>query len=85
MKSRSNNNSTRTTFIQLDTKKCKACWEWLTECKNNVIGRINLPWHKHSKFVNSKDCTGCLKCINVCESGALTRASVKKLYNNPRK
>jgi ferredoxin len=76
MKSRSNNNdSTRTTYIQLDTKKCIACWECLSECKNNVIGRINLPWHKHSKFVNGNDCTGCLKCVKICKSDALTKIS----------
>jgi uncharacterized Fe-S center protein len=86
MKSRSNkNNSTRTTFIQLDTKKCIACWECLTECKNNVIGRINLPWHKHSKFVYSKDCTGCLKCMNICKSGAFMRVTAKKPDNNSNK
>jgi 2-oxoglutarate ferredoxin oxidoreductase subunit delta len=82
MKSRSNNHdSTRTTYIQLDTKKCIACWECLSECKNNVIGRINLPWHKHSKFVNSNDCTGCLKCVNICEPGALTKISNTKPDN----
>ena len=83
MRSRSNNNdSTRTSFIQLDTKKCIACWECITECKNNVIGRINLPWHKHSKFVNSKNCIGCLKCINVCEPNALTKISSEKPESN---
>jgi ferredoxin len=82
MKSRSNNNdSKRTTYIQLDTKKCIACWECLSECKNNVIGRINLPWHKHSKFVNSNGCTGCLKCVNICEPGALTKISNTKPDN----
>lgn len=86
MKSRSNNNdSKRTTFIQLDTKKCIACWECILECKNNVIGRINLPWHKHAKFVNSNNCIGCLKCINVCEPGALTKISSKKPENNSMK
>lgn len=84
MKSRSNN-PTRTTYIQLDSKKCIACWECLPECKNHVIGRINLPWHKHSRFVNSSDCTGCLKCINVCEPGALTKISNKEPGNNSSK
>jgi ferredoxin len=83
MKSRSpNHNSTRTLYVQLDTKKCTACWECLAECKNQVIGRINLPWHKHSRFVNSSECIGCLKCINVCEPGALTKISDKKPDNN---
>lgn len=83
MKSRSNNNdSTRTTYIQIDTRKCIACWQCLAECKNHVIGRINLPWHKHSRFVKSSECTGCLKCIKVCEPGALTKISNKKQDNN---
>lgn len=86
MKSRSNNNDSRqTTYIQLDTKKCIACWECLSVCKNNVIGRINLPWHKHSKFVNSNDCTGCLKCVNTCEPGALTMISNTKPDNHSSK
>jgi ferredoxin len=86
MRSRSNNNySTRTTYIQLDTIKCTACWECLAECKNHVIGRINLPWHKHSKFVNSNDCNGCLKCVKVCEPGALTKISNTKPDNNSSK
>jgi 2-oxoglutarate ferredoxin oxidoreductase subunit delta len=73
MKTRSKNDSFRTAYIQLNTKKCIACWECLKECKNNVIGRIDLPWHKHSRFVNSYECTGCFKCLNVCEPGALTK------------
>lgn len=82
MKSRSiNHDSTRTTYIQLDTKKCIACWECLAECKNHVIGRINLPWHKHSRFVNTSECAGCLKCVNVCDPGALTKISIKKPDN----
>lgn len=83
MKSRSeNNNSTRTSYIQLDTKKCIACWECLAECENHVIGRINLPWHKHSRFVYSDDCSGCFKCINVCEPGALSKISKTSTDNN---
>jgi ferredoxin len=83
MKSRSkNHDSTRTAYIQLDTKKCIACWECLAVCKNHVIGRINLPWHKHSRFLNSSDCTGCLKCVNICEPGALTKISNIKPDSN---
>jgi|WetSurMetagenome_2_1015567.scaffolds.fasta_scaffold450151_1 ferredoxin len=69
----------RTTFVRLDTSKCVACWNCLEECKNHIIGRINLPWHKHARFVNDKSCTGCVKCISVCEHGALSKISV----NNP--
>lgn len=82
MKTRSTGHeSTRTAYIHLDTRKCTACWKCLAECKNDVIGRINLPWHKHSRFVNSNECTGCLKCMKVCEPGALTKISDKKPDN----
>ena len=83
MKSRCiNHDSTRTTYIQLDTKIFIACWKCMTECKNHVIGRINLPWHKHSRFVNSSEYAGCLKCVNACDPGALTKISIKKPDNN---
>jgi 2-oxoglutarate ferredoxin oxidoreductase subunit delta len=58
---------TRTPFVQLDTRKCKACWKCLEDCPNKVIRKIDLPWHKHALIVNSDKCTGCLKCINACE------------------
>jgi hypothetical protein len=41
-----------------------------------------MPWHKHSRFVNSSECSGCLKCINVCEPGALTKILNKIPDNN---
>jgi 2-oxoglutarate ferredoxin oxidoreductase subunit delta len=65
----------RTKYIQLDTRKCKACWKCLDSCPNNVIGRINLPFHKHARIINSINCKGCLKCLNVCESNALSKVS----------
>lgn len=49
----------KTAFVILNTKKCNACWECLKVCNNNVIGRINLPWHKHARFINISKCTGC--------------------------
>jgi 2-oxoglutarate ferredoxin oxidoreductase subunit delta len=39
-----------TKYIQLDTRKCKACWKCLDICANNVIGRINLPFHKNIRI-----------------------------------
>ena len=68
----------KTAFILLDTKKCTACWKCLQICTNDVIGRINLPWHKHVKLVNKKYCTGCLRCVKVCNSGALKKISHRK-------
>ena len=66
---------TNTAFVLLDTKKCEACWKCLDVCTNNVIGRINLPWHKHIRFVNGSACIGCMKCVKICKGGALSKLS----------
>jgi NAD-dependent dihydropyrimidine dehydrogenase PreA subunit len=58
---------TRTPFIQLDTRKCKACWKCLEECPSRVINKVGLLWHKHALIVEPDKCTGCLKCISICE------------------
>jgi len=62
-----------TAFVLLDTKKCEACWECLNVCTNSVIGRINLLWHKHVRFNNESACTGCIKCVKICKTSALTK------------
>lgn len=57
----------RTPFVQLDIRKCKACWKCLEEGPSRVINKVDLFWHKHTLIVEPEKCTGCLKCINVCE------------------
>jgi len=57
--------------IDIDTKKCKACWKCVDVCPNKVIGKINLLWHKHAKIVNSDYCIECLQCVKVCEFNAV--------------
>lgn len=66
---------TNTAFVKLDTKKCEACWKCMNVCSNNVISRINLPWHKHAIFVNQSTCAGCIKCVKVCNAGAISKSS----------
>lgn len=60
----------RTPFIQLDTRKCKACWKCIKDCTNQVIGKVDFAYHKHALILQSDACTGCLKCINVCSYNA---------------
>lgn len=62
--------------VQLDTGKCMACWKCLEVCTNNVLGRINLPWHKHIRIIKEANCIGCLKCVKVCAHNALSRVLV---------
>jgi NAD-dependent dihydropyrimidine dehydrogenase PreA subunit len=65
-----NREHTRTPFVNLDTQKCKACWECINNCSNQVINKIDLPWHKHALIVEPDACTGCLNCVNICQYGA---------------
>ncbi|MFB6343909.1 ferredoxin family protein [Saccharicrinis sp. FJH62] len=67
--------SKSTSFLGLDTRKCNACWKCINICSKNVIGRINLPWHKHVKFVNRSECIGCMKCVNICTASAIFKLS----------
>ena len=66
----------RAAYVQLNTRNCKACWKCLEICSNNVIGRVNLPLHKHARIINESNCKGCLKCVKVCESDALSQIAI---------
>ena len=61
---------TRTAYVQLDTRKCKACWKCINTCPNKVIGKIDFLGHRHARIDQSDKCSGCLKCVKTCESGA---------------
>lgn len=68
--------NTKTLFVKLDTKKCQACWKCLESCPTNVIGKIDLPCHKHAIIDHPDDCSGCLTCTEICPSGAISEISV---------
>ncbi len=72
-----NRNQMQTKFIELNTQKCQACWKCLSNCKNNVIGKIDILVHKHALIKNPDDCTGCLRCVRICEFGAYSRKEVE--------
>jgi 2-oxoglutarate ferredoxin oxidoreductase subunit delta len=60
----------RTVYVQLDARKCKACWKCIDTCPNKVIGKIDFLGHRHVRIDQSDKCSGCLKCVKTCESGA---------------
>jgi 2-oxoglutarate ferredoxin oxidoreductase subunit delta len=68
-----NRENARTAFIQLDTRKCKACWKCNDSCPNQVLGKVDLPWHKHALIIQPDECTGCLKCIKACQYEAISK------------
>ena len=61
-----------TKHIQLDPRKCQACWECFETCPKQVLGKIDLPFHKHTNIVNPDACIGCKKCVKACQHGAIT-------------
>lgn len=61
-------------YVQLDTRKCKACWKCIEDCPNLVFNKVDLPWHKHAIIVDPDKCSGCLKCVKACQYGALSKA-----------
>jgi 2-oxoglutarate ferredoxin oxidoreductase subunit delta len=67
----SKRNHRESAFVHLDTRRCKACWKCLSACPRRVIGKVAILWHKHVRIDKAEDCLGCLKCVKVCESGAL--------------
>jgi ferredoxin len=61
-----------TSHVHLDTRKCHACWKCIDACHRQVLGKIDLPIHKHAVIQNPDACTGCKKCITACTYGAFT-------------
>lgn len=69
---RFNRNHTLTDYIRLDTRRCIACWKCVNSCPENVMDKVDLPWHKHAIIKNPATCIGCLKCSKLCETGAIS-------------
>jgi len=62
---------TRTNYIELDTKKCHACWECLEVCPEHVFGKVSVFRHRHTRINNADACKGCKKCVQTCSNGAI--------------
>ena len=61
----------RTEFIALDTRMCRACRECNAACSRGVLGMISLPFHKHARVARPSECRGCGKCVPACPAGAI--------------
>jgi NAD-dependent dihydropyrimidine dehydrogenase PreA subunit len=72
------NNRRETQYISLESRKCEACWKCIESCKNDVLGKIDIFFHKHSKIINADNCKGCRKCVKACESFAIISRIIKK-------
>jgi len=62
---------TETRYIQLDTSRCKACWECVQICPQHVFGKVDFRFHRHAKIDQAKNCWGCLRCVKACSNHAI--------------
>jgi Fe-S-cluster-containing hydrogenase component 2 len=60
-----------TKFVRLEARRCTACWECLAVCPEQVLGKVDLGWHRHVRIRDAQACNGCKKCVRVCDPGAL--------------
>ena len=60
-----------TAHIYLDVHKCRACWKCVEACPRGVIGKLDLPIHKHARISSPGECKGCLKCVKACPEQAI--------------
>ncbi len=67
-----------TQYIYINTRLCKACWECIESCPNGVIGKVNLPFHKHARIDNAERCQGCHQCVTTCQQQAIIAYRIDK-------
>ncbi|WP_394802537.1 MULTISPECIES: 4Fe-4S dicluster domain-containing protein [Phocaeicola] len=63
----------QTEYTQLDAHRCIGCIDCMKVCPEQVIGKIQLLWHKHAVIRNTDRCIGCLKCMKVCRHQAILK------------
>jgi ferredoxin len=72
-----------TKYIRLEPRLCQACWKCLEACSLQVLGKIDLVWHRHVRIRDASACNGCKKCVRTCDSGALTYIYVPHSHSGP--
>jgi NAD-dependent dihydropyrimidine dehydrogenase PreA subunit len=69
-----------TKYIELNTRRCQACWKCVEACPNHVLGKAILFRHRHAHVDDADACKGCKKCVRVCENGAIIYREDGKLH-----
>lgn len=61
-----------TPFIAINPHNCIACWDCISACPKQVLGKVDFLGHRHVKIVNADACIGCNKCIRTCPKGVFS-------------
>jgi Fe-S-cluster-containing hydrogenase component 2 len=80
-----NKHNAQTSYMQLNTQACKACWDCIDVCTNKVIDKsflyiANILIHEHAQIYDADKCTGCLRCMEACKFDAIGSCNQKKAY-----
>jgi ferredoxin len=60
-----------TKYIEVDTKRCQACWKCVETCPEKVLGKVILFRHRHVRVDLAQACKGCKKCVRICPNQAI--------------
>ena len=63
---------TNTKYIELNRRKCQACWKCVEACPNGVLGKVIVFMHRHARVEHAEACKGCKKCVDLCPNAAIT-------------
>jgi len=83
MSSTRHNHRKENKYIRLEARQCQACWKCIDACPQQVLGKIEIGWHRHVRIHAADACNGCKKCVRVCEAGALTYIYVPHAHSAP--
>ena len=72
----------KTTCLDIDRAKCKACGSCVEECSSQVLKVRGIRFHGHVHVVKPEECSGRLLCVGACPVGAITEngKNLKRLF-----
>lgn len=65
-----------TQYVTINFSACHSCWQCVSACPQNVLGKVNFLFHKHVHIDHPESCIGCLKCVNACSFKAISKISL---------
>lgn len=67
-----------TNYIHIDRARCIGCFQCVDVCPKGVLGKVNLPLHKHVHVDHPDQCVGCFACLSCCPAQAIQKRACSK-------